>query len=189
MGLHSPAWPRRRRGASATEAYSGLAAQPDRYSPKDDRVFRFDPLRQAPSAALALGIAGLLPFATLALLAAAADTLSDHLNYQFLLTGYAAVILSFVGAIHWGIAMMLPRIAGSECWRWMGWSVLPALVGWLCIIASPGIALPALVAAFWLHLYQDRSLHQRHPLPVWYPPLRLGLTMVVTIFLLVAWLV
>lgn len=146
-------------------------------------------LRNAPKAALGLGLAGLIPFAALAWLAASADSLSTHLNYQFLLVGYAAIILSFVGALHWGIAMMLPGITDLENWRWMGWSVLPALVGWLCIIASPGVGIPALLATFWLHLLQDRALGRRHALPPWYLPLRLLLTSVATTALIIAWVV
>ena len=38
---------------------------------------------------------------------------------------YAAVILSFVGALHWGFAMKTPGFDERDRWTWMGWCAPP----------------------------------------------------------------
>ena len=63
-----------------------------------------------PSVAL-LGYGGLLPFAALALLLVLGDV-HRALWWQALLAS-GAVILSFVGALHWGFAMVLPGLGAA----------------------------------------------------------------------------
>lgn len=77
-----------------------------------------------------LAYLGLLPFAGGALLAwllARPDDLSYHAFVMDGLSTYAATVISFMGALHWGFAML--RGQGH-----FGWAVLPALLAWLAAL-------------------------------------------------------
>jgi len=129
-----------------------------------------------------LGYGGLAPF-----IATAAGSWLDVNQRDFwqqALLGYGAVILSFVGALHWAFAMVSDSQSGKLSTRLYVWSVVPALVGWgalLCsqVLAGGGkIGSAILMAAFVLHYLQDRRISEKILLPGWYLPLRLQLTMV-----------
>lgn len=132
-------------------------------------------LADIPSPPLWLGLAGLIPFAGMTGLAAHAEG-AQRTIYLFYLAGYGVVILSFVGALHWGVAMMLTRASDAERWKLMTWSVVPALVAWAALPFPPRQALLLLIATFWVHFLMDRAMAARHLLPQWYVPLRLILT-------------
>ena len=125
-----------------------------------------------------LGYGGLLPFALAALGALLDDTYRSV--WQHALLSYGAVILSFVGALHWALAMRDEDAAAAS--RLYAWSVIPALAGWLALLLplllERGNALAALVliVAFVAHYWQDRQLARRVVLPAWYLPLRLHLS-------------
>ncbi len=130
-----------------------------------------------PSSARWLGIGGVLPFAGLAM-AAVLDPLHAQV-WQQALMAYGAIILSFVGALHWGFAMTAAGLDDSERSQRFVWSVMPALIAWAALLVlefSILLAVGLLLLGFWLHLLQDRVLVQRAELPRWYMPLRLGLT-------------
>lgn len=132
----------------------------------------------------ALGAAGVIPFPLL--------TAMSWIQWpyqapsQFALMAYGAVILSFVGALHWAFAMLADGLAERERTRHYLWSVLPALLGWIALLLPPVATLPLLLAGFWSHYLLDRRLAARVTLPHWYPPLRLGLTLTVSLALLLA---
>ena len=133
-----------------------------------------------------LGYGGLVPFVGLACLGLVAP--DDGLRWQSALLAYAAVILSFVGALHWAFAMVLPQMsAGQRHGRYL-WSVVPALVAWPCVLLPPGIATPLLIAGFAAQYGQDRIVVRHGGLPAWYLPLRLQLSVVASISLAVAFL-
>ncbi|BAU73816.1 DUF3429 domain-containing protein [Metapseudomonas furukawaii] len=140
-----------------------------------------------PRLARLLGFAGLIPFVSAAL-----GIWLTPLGWRpFVLSAlldYAAVILAFMGAIHWGLAMR----AGPEDTRTqmqLGLSVIPALVGWVVIsVGLPaGLAVVLFILAFiGLYLADLRSVRLGLA-PRWYPALRLPLTFGVVTSLLVAW--
>lgn len=131
-----------------------------------------------------LGYGGLLPFGLGALGLLLAP--SGHALWQTLLLAYAAIILSFVGALHWGFAM---GADASDAPGLYSWSVVPALLGWVALLL-PGVlpllgsdsrtgtvlAAALLILAYAAHYLQDRRLTRRQPLPAWYLPLRLRLS-------------
>ena len=95
-----------------------------------------------PSVARALGYAGLLPF----IACAAACWLTQGETKVFAqqaLLAYGAVIVSFLGAVHWGIALALRNAAPLP----YVWSNAPALLAWLALLLpfTAGVVLLALL--------------------------------------------
>ena len=138
-----------------------------------------------PRTALWLGALGLIPFVlcTGALYAVPGDFTPTLLQW---LSSYAAVILSFVGALHWGFAMLHPDMREADRNLSMAWSVVPALTGWAATLlqALPGLLL--LAVAFGVHYAADRQFIQRFALPGWYLRLRTGLTGIAILCLILA---
>ncbi len=132
-----------------------------------------------------LGYGGLLPFVALAV---AAWVDSSNSLWRNALLAYGAVILSFVGALHWGFAMSLSGISTKQQTLSFVWSVVPALMAWLALLMTSKYAIAMLVAGFLTHFWQDRRLVQVANLPVWYLPLRMRLTLVACIALLSSYL-
>jgi hypothetical protein len=138
-----------------------------------------------PRTAFWLGAGGLLPFVVLT---SALYALPDHTRPQLLfwLSAYAAVILSFVGALHWGIALVHAQMREAERTLYMAWSVVPALAGWVSLLLPVKTGLLLMAATFAVHFAADFQLVQRFTVPPWYLRLRGGLTAVVVLCLLLA---
>lgn len=131
-----------------------------------------------------LGYGGLIPFLVLAL-----GSLLDHHHgaaWRQALYAYGAIILSFVGALHWGLAMSLPELTERQRSARYAWSVAPALIAWPAMLMSPALAAPLLVAGFVGHYLQDRRLAGQATLPAWYLPIRLRLSSVACVCLVAA---
>lgn len=128
-----------------------------------------------------LGYAGLIPFFVFSI--ATWVSLPLAINPHFVLTAYAAVILSFMGAIHWGIAMTeQSAIANRE----LSLSVVPALLGWLALLMPSLFGYGLLILCFALLYMADSYTNRQGLLPVWYLPMRMVLTTVVVLCLAVA---
>jgi len=137
-------------------------------------------------------VAGVLPFAALAL---ALWTLPAAWRpaAAVALQGYGAVILAFVGALHWGHAL-LRREQAIEAGRVSSpgtdlaflCSVLPALIGWVALQVPFVPALGLLGMGFIAQFALDAHLARALALPAGFLPLRLRLTAAVLICLLVA---
>lgn len=142
-----------------------------------------DPRRAPPRAAMALGAAGLAPFAAGAIGALVARPPADAVLLDGLLL-YGAVILSFMGGCRWGFrAAGLTGEDGGEAgdWRAYGVSVLPALWGFFALLSVDWIGAPAVAAALaagFVALYvADRFSAGVGAAPPWWPRLRLPLTL------------
>jgi len=135
------------------------------------------------STANGLGYAGLIPFVTFTLALVAWP--EKQLWWHSALLAYGAVILSFVGAIHWGLAMQARD--SRERPAALAWSVVPSLLGWVALLVSAPWGYPVLLFGLWLHYAQDLRWPADSPLPEWYLPLRTRLTGVASICLLLAW--
>jgi hypothetical protein len=101
--------------------------------------------------AVGLSVAGLIPFLVPAVLVLL-DPIDTPIAVQVLIS-YGAVILSFIGAVHWGFALrdtahplpgaMTPVMLGYER-RLLTFGVAPALLGWVALLAMIHFGLPAL---------------------------------------------
>lgn len=133
-----------------------------------------------PRLVVALSYAGLIPFIALTLaIWFAPPVYIPELNLA--LNGYSAVILSFLGAIHWGLAM---RANAPISPGLLVFSVLPALLAWLLLLIPMDLALLLFAAGFVLVYLVDYQAVRLNLAPVWYPGLRKPLTLVVVICLL-----
>lgn len=120
-----------------------------------------------------LGYAGMIPFAAAVLVIWGSDVGPWQ---RFALQGmvsYAAVILTFFGAVHWGIALL--GRWDSSYWLLMG-GMLPALLAWIALMLPWRLAVLVLLLAFSaLYAYERLALWAH--LPGWYLHLRSRLTL------------
>lgn len=93
-----------------------------------------------------LGMAGLLPFAASALGSFAAPD-SWQGFAEGALIAYGAVILGFLGAVHWGLALRAPPGEAPMGPARLMAGVVPALLGWLALLLPDVFALPLLALA------------------------------------------
>lgn len=125
-----------------------------------------------------LGYAGLIPFvaALLGCLLGGADR-QAYFAHQFV--AYGAVILSFVGAVHWGTALA----TGSMRIMRLALSVLPALLAWAALLLPAAAAAWLLLGGFLLLRAWEASPPVARTLPAWYRGLRTRLTVAVSALL------
>ena len=139
---------------------------------------------QIPSSALALGLAGLIPFAAGALsLWVPLGPLTPELGLK-LVVSYGAIILSFLGGIRWGTAIgpYDARRQGRE----FAASVLGSLAGLAAIFLPSVPALTLLIAGFLMQALWDVTSVEAGRLPSWFGKLRMLLTAGVVISLIAA---
>lgn len=129
-----------------------------------------------------LGGTGLVPFVALTAAAAIAGPEARAVLIEWLVR-YGAVIVTFVGALHWGVLMRQPDAPPGEQWLHLGWSVVPALGAWVALGFGPQVALAVLIALFALQLVMDRRLVLAQNLVPWFLRLRIRLTAVAVLSL------
>ena len=131
-----------------------------------------------PTPALVLGVGGLLPFISAALLVWLPQILIQDRNVAQLavvaLGAYGAVILSFLGGVRWG--RLLFDDASLERWMPLSISVLPSLIAWPALLLPAPFMLALLSAGFILQYALDIAAVKRGELPPWFGRLRLILT-------------
>lgn len=133
-----------------------------------------------PPAVKWLGAFGAVPFVFLAVASPALEgALRDHA--VFALAAYGAVILSFLGGIHWGLAIADLKSAQSDgtTFRRLAFSVVPSLIGWGALLVPGAASLVVLATAFALLLFFDSRASRKAEAPAWYPRLRGPLTIIV----------
>ena len=142
--------------------------------------------RRAPAAPLWLGAAGLVPFVLCTVALWLSDASHEAMVWR-LLIGYGAVILSFVGALHWAFAMRATNGTDRRSWILYGWSVIPALIGWIALsVGPPVVAALMLITGFAIQYLFDLCHGHALELPRWFVPLRGVLSTVAVICLGVA---
>lgn len=138
-------------------------------------------LRRNIQVARVLGASGLLPFYALALLAWHDGGQHWALRAE---VGYAAVILAFLGAVHWGRA--LAELDHRNHIGTLLFGVMPALLGWTAVLLPVELALPMLAAGL-VFVWGTEQMVFVDILPPWYRTLRHWLTGGATLALLLAW--
>ena len=98
------------------------------------------------------------------------------------LLAYGASIVSFLGAIHWGLGMRDARTASSGMWVW---GVVPSLIAWVALLLAPTAGLSLITAGLVACLIVDSQVYPRHQLAAWLP-LRRVLTGVASVSCLAA---
>lgn len=124
-----------------------------------------------------LGYGGLIPFAALALgpwVFADPDLRALCLT---LLRAYGLAIVSFVGAISWGLALVIPGIADGLRRRLLVWSVVPSLVGFASYALPAQTGFLALVIMVAVALAVDLRLAPALGLPAGWRRLRIRLSL------------
>lgn len=143
--------------------------------------------QRAPRPAAAYAAAGLIPFLACAVLV----WILPHPWNAFALDVqlyYGAVVLSFLGAVHWGLAMAGTGAgkdgAAAACsWTRLGWAVAPAIVGWLSVVMVPLVGLVTQILAFTAAFFGDVRAARLGFAPPWYARLRRPLTALVLVCL------
>lgn len=131
-----------------------------------------------------LGYGGLIPF--LATSMALWVTEEARAVLTLALCGYGAVILAFLGAIHWGRIIASAGAIASPV-PLLLFSVLPSLIGWISLILDPLLGLALLAISFVLLYLVDRRLFADLNELRWYLRMRGQLTLVVLLCLSGAW--
>jgi hypothetical protein len=135
-----------------------------------------------PAMAAGLGYAGLIPFIALAVLLWWLPDDEVQRIHEALL-GYGAVILSFIGAVHWGLAM---SGGGEGSQRQFVFSVVPPLLGWLALLVPLVAGYSILILSFAGVCIYDSFITRRNEAPGWYPRIRVPITTLVVLCLIVA---
>ena len=147
--------------------------------------------RPVPGLAYVLGLAGLLPFLGAGMLSVRADPVAAARGLVAL-DAYAAVILSFLGAVHWGLALAEQPGGGTAYAAWplpgaqrarLALGVLPALIGWLALLLPAALpywsGLLVLILGFAATTTIEARAARRGLMPRGYMRLRWLLTAVV----------
>ena len=153
-----------------------------------------------PPLALLLGLGGLLPFLACGLGSVTAGGAVPADRALLALIEYDAIILSFLGAVHWGFALGAPApdraatattiaaawLAGADRVR-LALGVLPALLGWAALLvsvaAAPAIALALLIAGFLATTVVEARAARDGLVPAGYMQMRWLLTLIVVLVL------
>ncbi len=133
--------------------------------------------RTLPPLALVLGIAGLIPFAVCGY-----GAVSNYGNPAAqALAAYGAVILAFLGGVHWGFALPEPSGRGERAR--IGLGVVPSLVGWVALLLVVAVSVEAglalLVVGFAGLTVVEARAAKVGMMPSGYMALRYGLSAVV----------
>ena len=134
----------------------------------------------APQAARQLGYAGAIPFVAGAL---ACLPFAGSLREWgvLLLLDYGAIILSFMGGVHWGAAMLRDDTSLAP----LGKSVAPSLLALVATLIGGRTGLFLLASGFAGLLFYDENETAVGRVPSWYPSLRRPLSAIVISALLI----
>jgi hypothetical protein len=155
-------------------------------------------MRQPFTLAILLTFAGAIPFLMLG-----AIVLLDPLDSPVaidVLVSYGAVILSFVGAVHWGFALrdsahpvngvpLTPAVLGAER-QLLVFGIVPAIIGWVALsvmlhFGAPALALFLLLAGFFVTIVVETIGRGRGVVAANYLFLRWAVSVIVLVVLLV----
>lgn len=135
-----------------------------------------------------LVLTGALPFLSATLSLVARGPFNQTVSVVMLVT-YAAVILSFLGGIHWGIALKIMDASPTSASRLFVLSVLPALAAWaaLFLVADPRWQLAGMLAILIAVWALDGLLSVQGIIPRWFFRLRSLITAIVATCFVIGW--
>ncbi len=121
-----------------------------------------------------IGLAGAMPFLNG----------GPRLLVAHALVAYGATILSFLGGVHWGLAIGSQSQDDGKLGARLILSVCPSLAGWAALLVegTPGLFILAIAVA--AMLWVDIRATSLREAPPWYARLRIPLTCVVVATLL-----
>jgi uncharacterized protein DUF3429 len=126
-----------------------------------------------PEVPLALGLLGLAPFIGLALCVALRSPSLLGVEAATALLGYGAVILSFLGGTHWGLALRLPA-RDTRALLFIA-SAAPPLWAWGAVLVGGAGGLAMIAAGLLAQGAADGLYAGRFAAPRWYGRHRLAL--------------
>ena len=128
-----------------------------------------------------LSFFGLIPFIflTLACWIAHPEWLEGFVYAQ---SAYGIAILSFLGGIHWGVALTSPELNSEQIKRALYWGVVPSMIAWASKI-NFGFGFFVLIFGFVMSYQIDKRLYVTYQMPGWFLVLRRYLTIVVVLAL------
>jgi len=141
-------------------------------------IMRLDMQARQRAFAWVLGLCGLIPFVACAIVLLALGTANPLAEPAVsIFRNYAVVILSFLGGIRWGHAILPTSddITPAETWILVG-SVISSLVAWASMFLDNINALGLLLLAFCAQGAWDSLSANSGKLPKWFAPLRIVLT-------------
>ena len=138
-------------------------------------------LQNTPLFPLLFGIGGAAPFIFLSLVIWT-FTYELKLIALYNLINYSVLILSFIGAVHWGAAM----VRNDKGYKSYLLSITPALLSWFLImgfIVNYMIIFIILIILYLFLFFIDIKAVREKKLPQWYLPMRKFITIIVLISL------
>ena len=132
-----------------------------------------------PKLALALSIAGTVPFVACAGYISFGGPEYQGLFLQ-LITAYSTAVLSFLGGIQWGIGLSVCETAPKSAQSLFLLSVVPLLLSWaMLFIDAAGSRLIVAIFLFGFVWVIDALLHLQKLIPNWFFRLRCIITPIV----------
>ncbi|MET3108992.1 hypothetical protein AAKU67_004082 [Oxalobacteraceae bacterium GrIS 2.11] len=124
-----------------------------------------------------LGVIGLIPFVFLSM--ACWITHPDWLEgFVYAQSAYGIAILSFLGGIHWGVALTSPDLTALQIKRALIWGIVPSMIA-CCSKLHFGLGFFVLMFGFIMAYQIDKKLYVNYQMPDWFLVLRRRLTYVV----------
>lgn len=132
-----------------------------------------------PTIAIPLGLLGIVPFVYFGLNAVGPDATAAPRMLVGLID-YAALILTFAGGVHWGMALS-PMVSRAE--QRLATGTVPLVIAWLALIlvqlaAMPLPALAVLCIGYLVAILVEHRLSRQWLMPRGYVWLRWGITLV-----------
>ena len=118
-----------------------------------------------------LGLVGLSPFIVCTVSVYLLPVLWQALAVKTFII-YSAIVLSFLGGVHWGVAISLDRCGTRDFNARLLVSTLPGLLAWPALTLDYPEAMAILLVGFWLIRLYERQQDSTERLPGWYQGLR-----------------
>lgn len=123
-------------------------------------------VKSSPRPALILGASGVIPFVAPPMYMMMTGTYMAGMAFSQV--AYGACILSFLGAVRWGLSLAEDGIVRPN-WVNLGYSVTPSLVAWLALLMPTPFALSTLMVGLGGAAYMDLTMFGY---PAWFKALR-----------------